>query len=93
MDQAPIVLALDVNAAKQVALALVAVLAIGALVAAAIIRSIVTKLIMVAVLAVAALVVWSQRSALQECSDRVRSAADGADVTCTFFGAEVDVPE
>lgn len=93
MESAPITLAFDVATAKQIALAIVAVLVVGALAAAAIIRSIVTKIIMVVVLAGSALLVWSQRTALQDCADRVRSAADGSDVTCSFFGVEVDVPE
>lgn len=85
-------LALDVTAMKQVAVAIVVVLAVGALVAAAIIRSIITKLLMVVVLAGLALTVWSQRSNLESCANRVRSSAS-TDVTCSFFGVEVDVPE
>lgn len=92
MDLSPAVLAVDVTTAKQLALVVVAVLGVGAVVCALVIRSIVTKLLTVAVLAVLAIAVWSQRSNLQSCADRVR-AADGADISCTFFGVDVDVPE
>ena len=86
-------LALNVAAVKQLAVAVVIVLVVGAVAAAAIIRSIVTKVLMVVILAGLALTVWSQRSNLESCANRVRSASANTDVTCSFFGVEVDVPE
>lgn len=79
------------NVAVVVALGLVAI----AVVAAWLVKKIVAKLITVGVLAALALLVWSQRSSLDDCADRVqermRTGAVDEDTTCRFFGQDVTV--
>jgi hypothetical protein len=64
-----------------------------ALVSAAAIKSVVAKLVTVVVFGGLALGVWTQRSNLVDCAQRVkdRGVADTV-VECTLFGTTVDVP-
>ncbi len=86
-------LALSLDAAKHIAIVVVVVLVVFALVSAAAIKSVVMKLVSVLVLAGLALGVWTQRSNLEDCAQRVkdRGVADTT-VECTLFGTTVDVP-
>lgn len=85
-------LALDLEAAKKLAIVLVIGFALLSLAAGIIIKNVVMKLIMCLLLAGLALGAWSQRSTLQSCADDVRArAGDGTTITCTFFGSDIDV--
>lgn len=88
-------LALSVDAAKNLAI-VIAVVLVGLMVLSAwLIKTVTTKLLMVAVMAGLALLVWTQRSSLQDCADKVRARqalGDRSDVTCSFLGFEIDVP-
>jgi len=65
-------LALSLDAAKHIAIVVVVVLVVFALVSAAAIKSVVMKLVSVLVLAGLALGVWTQRSNLEDCAQRVK---------------------
>lgn len=85
---------ITLDTARDAAL-IVAATALGlALVSAWLVKAIVSKVLTVAVLAVLAVVVWTQRTSLDDCADRVRdtlSAGAVDDTTCTFFGRDVTV--
>jgi hypothetical protein len=85
---------LDVETVRNVAVAVVAVAIVLAVVVAWLVRAIVSKLVVVGVLALLVAVVWQQRTAVQDCAERVSQtlAAGVQDVaTCTFFGRDVTV--
>ncbi|MET0325632.1 MAG: hypothetical protein ABW219_10440 [Ilumatobacteraceae bacterium] len=84
--------ALTFEAARDSGLAIAAGAVVTAVVLAWLIRTIVAKLLTVAVLALVALVVWTQRTDVGECADRVGatlSAGAVDDTTCTFLGQDV----
>jgi hypothetical protein len=86
------VLALGLAAAKNLAIALVIGFVVLALVAASAIKNVTYKIVMTLVMAGFALGVWTQRSNLQDCADRVRATGGAGTTTCTFFGGDIDVP-
>lgn len=89
-------LALSLDSAKQLAIVIVVAFVVLSIVSAAIIKNITMKVISVLLFGGFALGVWTQRTNLQDCADRVRDKAavgDTSATTCTFFGAEIDVPE
>ena len=75
----------------------VANIVIGVL-AAILIKNVIGKLLVVALMAGLAIAVWTQRSSVQDCVDKIHAqVAAGAPLTepkltCTFFGIDVDVP-
>lgn len=84
-------LALTVEAAKNIALVVAAAIIVLTVASAWLIKNITAKVITVLILGGLALGVWTQRGALQDCADRVK-ANPAAGGTCTFFGSEVRVP-
>jgi hypothetical protein len=89
------VVALSLDTARNIALVLVAVLVVLAVVSAWLLKTVAQKLAVVAILGLLAVLAWSQRTALDDCADRVAAsvAADApTDTTCTFFGQDVTVP-
>ena len=89
-------LALGVDAAKNIGIAIVVGFVVLALVAASAIKNVTTKIFMALLLAGLALGVWTQRSRLQDCSQRVKDKAavgDFSSTTCEFFGTEVHIPD
>lgn len=93
-------LALTLDAAKNIAVAVVVVLMAGSLLAAWVMKTIVQKVATALVLAVLAFSVYSQRTALQDCADKVKGnfAREGTSVTvtdteCSFFGTTVTVKD
>ena len=42
-------------------------------------------------LALLALLVWTQRSSLDECADKVREGGLRVDTTCSFFGRDIKI--
>ena len=88
-------LALDIQAAKNLGIAIIGGFIVLSFVSAVVIKNVVAKLLTMLVMVGLALGVWTQRTALQDCSDRVQaqvSSGSTADTTCRFFGTDVDVP-
>lgn len=86
-------LALTLGQAKSIALVVAAVLVGLAVLSAWIMKTIAQKLALVAILLLLALLVWTQRTSLQECADKVRAGAGLTEVetTCSFFGRDVPI--
>jgi len=94
------VLALTLDAAKNIAIAVAVIFIVGAIASMWLMKTIVQKLAVVAVLGLLAFAVWSQRTALQDCADKVQENFElaGAEVlltdsTCSFFGIEVTISD
>jgi hypothetical protein len=88
-------LALGLAAAKNLAIIIAIVFVVLMVLSAWVVKKVTTKLIMVVVMAGLALLVWSQRASLEDCAQRVRdrqALGDKSDVTCSFFGTDVNVP-
>lgn len=93
-------LALTLESAKQLAIAVVVIFGFGALLAAWIMKTIVQKVVTVFVLALLAFAVFTQRTSLQDCADKVQGNFDrvGTNVTvtdtdCSFFGMTITVKD
>jgi hypothetical protein len=89
-------LGLEVDQARNVGIAIVIGLVVLAFVSASIVKNITVKVVTIVLMLGVAGLVWSQRSGLQDCADRVRaSAADGqdADTTCRLLWMEITVPD
>lgn len=93
-------LAITLDAAKNVAIAMVVVFAVGAVLSAWLMKTIIQKVATALVLGLLAFAVWSQRTSLQECADKVQDAysRDGTAVTfidteCSFFGATITISD
>jgi hypothetical protein len=85
-------LAIGVDAAKNIAIAVVLGFVLLSLFAASIIKNVTWKIITALIMIGFALGVWTQRSSLQDCADIARATPSSASTTCTFFGSDVDVP-
>jgi len=84
---------LSVDSAKNLAIGAVVVFLVMALASAWVVKHAVAKLITVVLMAGLALGAWTQRTNLESCVDRAAQAVEvGADVTCTFFGTDVELP-
>jgi protein-S-isoprenylcysteine O-methyltransferase Ste14 len=89
-------LALTLGQAKTVAILVVLVL-IGLAVASAwLMKEVMQKVAFVVILGLLALLVWTQRTSLQECSEKVKAAGSaldqpGDDTTCSFFGRDIEI--
>lgn len=95
-----IVLALTLDSAKNIAIGLAAVFAIGSIGAAWIMKTIVQKVATALVLAILAFAVWSQRTSLQDCADKVQDAFERSgttvslgDTDCSFFGTTITISD
>ena len=94
------VLALSLDAAKNIAI-VVAVLFVGGAIAAAwIMKTIMQKVAVALVLSLLAFAVWSQRTSLQDCADKVRenfelegTQATFVDTDCSFFGTTITISD
>lgn len=88
------VLALTTDDAKTIAIVAASVFVLLGLLAAWIMKTIVQKVIVAVILAGLAVAAWSQRTAVDQCVEDVKASitSDADQVTCTFFGTEVDVP-
>lgn len=91
-----VVMAISVEGAKNLAIVITIALVVMSIVSAMVIKNITTKIVTVVVMAGFALGVWTQRSELQDCAQRVKDKAqvnDTSPTSCTFFGVGVDVPK
>ena len=85
-------LALTLGQAKTFAILVVVGLIVLAVASAWFMKQIGQKIAFAVILVLLAVLVWTQRSSLQECSDKVRANdASAADTTCSFFGRDIDV--
>jgi hypothetical protein len=87
--------ALTLDSAKNIALLVALGFILLAVVSAVVIKQVTTKLLMVIVMGGLGILVWSQRSSLQDCAQRVKDrgvSVGQAEVTCSFFGSDVKVP-
>jgi uncharacterized membrane protein YqjE len=81
--------ALTVDTAKNIGIAIAVGLVALMLVMAIVIKNVTAKLITVVLIGGLAFLVWTQRSSLQDCADKVR--ADASDEECKFLGSHVKV--
>ena len=93
-------LALSLDAAKNAAIVAVVVFLVGSIAAAWIMKTIIQKVATAAVLLLLAFAVFTQRTSLQDCADKVKGAVgrDGTSVTltdtdCSFFGTTITVKD
>lgn len=84
-------LALTLGQAKTVAVLIVIVLVALAIGSAWLMKTIAQKAALAVILALLALLVWTQRSSLDECADKVREGGVQVDTTCSFFGRDVNI--
>ena len=85
------VLALTLGQAKALAAVVVIVLLLGALAAAWLMKTVAQKVALAVILGLLAVLVWTQRTSLEECADKVREGGIQVDTTCDFFGREVPI--
>jgi hypothetical protein len=86
--------AMTVDSAKNIGIAVAVGLVALMLVMAVVIKNITTKLVTIVILGGLVFGVWTQRSSLQECADKVKARGllgDTTDVTCSFLGSDVNV--
>ncbi len=86
--------ALTVESAKNIGIAVAVALVALMLVMAFVIKNVTGKLISVVIIGGLAFGVWTQRSSLQNCADKVRArvaAGDKSDVTCSFIGSDIKI--
>lgn len=84
-------LALTLGQAKALALVIVLILVGGAIFGAWLMKEITQKVVLVVIVGLVALLVWTQRSSLDECADKVREGGIRGDTTCSFFGRDVRI--
>ncbi len=84
-------LALTLEQAKAIALVVVIGLVLIAIAGAWVMKEVTQKVILVVVVGLVALLVWTQRSSLDECADKVREGGVGGDTTCSFFGQDIRI--
>ncbi|MDJ0769916.1 MAG: hypothetical protein QNJ12_14035 [Ilumatobacter sp.] len=84
-------LALTLGQARTLAVVVLLALIVAALGAAWIMKEIMQKVALVVILGLLALLVWTQRSSLDECADKVREGGIRGDTTCSFFGRDVQI--
>lgn len=84
-------LALTLGQAKTIAVLIVLVLLALAFAAAWLMKTVAQKAALAVILGLLALLVWTQRTSLEECADKVREGGVQVDTTCDFFGREVRV--
>lgn len=93
-------LAISLEAARNIGIAVVVVFLAGSLLAAWVMKTIIQKLIAAGVLLALAFAVFTQRTAMQDCADAVQANivrqgtnVSVADTECSFFGATVTVKD
>lgn len=94
------VTAISLEQASTIAIVATTALVVGAVLSFWVMKSVVQKLIAAVLLGLLAFAVWTQRSALQDCADKVEAnyQRTGADVTvidteCSFFGASITIAD
>jgi hypothetical protein len=86
--------AMTLDTAKNIGIAVAVGLIALMFVMAIIIKNVTTKLISILLIGGLAFGVWTQRSSLQDCADRVKErglSVTSGDVTCKFLGSDVNI--
>lgn len=87
--------ALDLNQAKNGSVVAMVVCVAAILLILKFISSLVVRLVMSVVLAALGVVIYSQRSSLVDCAEKITASVSAADpvsdVSCTFFGRDVSI--
>lgn len=86
--------ALTLESAKNIAIAVAVGLVALMLVMAVVIKNVTAKLISVVIIGGLAFGVWTQRTSLQSCAEKVKqrvAVGDNTDVTCSFIGSDVKI--
>ena len=87
--------AMTLESAKNIGIAVAVGLVALMVVLALVIKNVTAKIISIVLIGGLAFGVWTQRSALQDCADKVKTRGilgDTTDVTCTFLGSDINVP-
>jgi hypothetical protein len=87
--------AMTLESAKNIGIAVAVGLVALMLVMAVVIKNVTTKIISIVLIGGLAFGVWTQRSSLQDCADKVKARGalgDTSDVTCSFLGSDINVP-
>lgn len=94
------VLAITFDQARTVALVATTGLVVGAIASFWVMKSLVQKLLVAVLLGLLAFAVWSQRTALSDCADKVLdnyertgSSVVVFDTECSFFGVSVTISD
>jgi hypothetical protein len=85
------VLALTLGQAKTLAMLVVALLIAGAIASLFVAKQLTQKLVVIVILGLLALLVWTQRTSLDECADKVKAAGLRGDTTCSFLGRDIEI--
>ncbi len=91
---------ITLETARNIAIAVVVLFVVGAIAAAWLMKTIVQKVAVIVILLALAFAVWSQRTSLEDCADKVQENFElaGTDVSlidteCTFFGFTVTISD
>ena len=100
---AAVVLAITLSEAKNIGIGLVALFLVGSVASAWIMKTIIQKVAVAAVLALLAFAVFTQRTSLQDCADKVKDVYAlreeainpdvPLDIDCSFFGTTITIPD
>ena len=89
-----IMTAMTLETAKNIGIAVAVGLVALMLVMAVVVKNVTAKLLTIVVVGGMAFGVWTQRSSLQDCADKVRSRSavnDRSQVACSFLGSDIKV--
>lgn len=93
-------LALTLDDAKIIAIVVAALFVVGAVLSFWVMKTIVSKLLVAGLLVLLAFAVWTQRTSLQDCADKVQGNFERvgtevtvADTDCSFFGATITISD
>lgn len=93
-------IAVTLEQASTIAIVATTTLIVAAVLSFWVMKSLVQKLVVAVLLGLLAFAVWTQRSALQDCADKVEQNFErtGADVTvidtqCSFFGLSITISD
>lgn len=87
--------AMTLESAKNIGIVVAVGLVALMIVLAVVIKNVTTKLISILLIGGLAFGVWTQRSSLQDCAEKVKArgvVGDTSDVTCSFLGSDINVP-
>ena len=87
--------AMTLESAKNIGIAVSVGLVALMIVLAIVVKNVTAKLICILLIGGLAFGVWTQRSSLQDCADKVKARGvlgDTTDVTCTFLGSDINIP-
>jgi uncharacterized membrane protein YqjE len=87
--------AMTLESAKNIGIAVAVGLVALMVLLAIVVKNVTAKIISLVLVGGLAFGVWTQRTSLQDCADKVQErglAGDTSDVTCTFLGSDISVP-